>query len=219
MALIFDVLLMNEEIRNHRNALRKKQYRRIQRNLRDNSNPFELPDKIFTKLFRLDKETCQLIIHSISEHMHDSQRSTFVPKHLRILCTLHFLGHGSYQTPTGQLHQIALSQPMVSRSIAEVTDLIVKHLLHRYIIFPVGENRNRVQDTFNEKFPHFNGLCGVIDCTHIKIISPPVNHSVHPAAPYYCRKGYYSINTQILFFEQIKIRLLSTLPPSHRFAQ
>lgn len=49
--------------------------------------------------------------------------------------------------------------------------------------------------SFMEKFD-FPNVCGAIDCTHVAIIAPPVDHPITPAIAYYNRKGYYSINVQ-----------------------
>lgn len=48
-----------------------------------------------------------------------------------------------------------------------------------------------------EKF-NFPGIIGAIDCTHIAIKSPAVDNDVHPGIAYYNRKGYYSINVQLV---------------------
>lgn len=46
-----------------------------------------------------------------------------------------------------------------------------------------------------EKF-NFPGVIGAIDCTHIPIIAPPTFDHIRLA--YYNRKGYYSLNVQIV---------------------
>ncbi|KAK9739863.1 DDE superfamily endonuclease [Popillia japonica] len=55
----------------------------------------------------------------------------------------------------------------------------------------------RNKNLFFEKFgfPH---ILGAIDCSHIAIISPPFEHALYPAAAYYNRKGFYSINVHII---------------------
>nr|CAI5820600.1 unnamed protein product [Callosobruchus analis] len=45
---------------------------------------------------------------------------------------------------------------------------------------------------------HIKSTIGSIDCSHIAIISPPRDHPTYPAGPYYNRKGYYSINVQLI---------------------
>lgn len=39
---------------------------------------------------------------------------------------------------------------------------------------------------------------GAVDGTHISIAKPPLNHPTAPGSIFYNRKGYYSINCQIV---------------------
>ncbi|XP_050507518.1 putative nuclease HARBI1 [Diabrotica virgifera virgifera] len=83
----------------------------------------------------------------------------------------------------------------MSRCIDEVTEVIYGHITPNWIKFPNSEHsRNTVSNGFRRRY-NFPQCLGAIDCTHIAIISPPENY---PALPYYCRKGYYSINCQIV---------------------
>ncbi|KAJ3652275.1 hypothetical protein Zmor_018254 [Zophobas morio] len=181
------------------NSQRILQNNRIQRQMRDASNPFHLPDRLFLKLFRLDKQTTLDFIDSIRDHMAQPLKGSKVPVHLRVLTAMHFFGHGSYQTGTGLQHPLVVSQPTVSRCIAEVSDVITRFLLNRWVKWPrTDDEKNSVKRGFRLLEPRLHNMLGVIDCTHIKIIAPSEEHPVHPAGPYYCRKGYYSINTQII---------------------
>jgi hypothetical protein len=138
--------------------------------------------------------------------MINPQRTTMIPIYLRILSTLHFFGHGSYQLNVGTGYAFAISQSSVSRCISEISNVMVEHLLNRWIHFPNDEvSRNEVEAGFQELDHRFPNLLGIIDCTHVKIVGPPMNHPVYPAAPYYCRKGYYSLNTQIVCDSKYKI--------------
>lgn len=47
----------------------------------------------------------------------------------------------------------------------------------------------------NHRFP---GAIGCIDCTHVAIISPPKNDENYPEHIYINRKGYHSINVQLV---------------------
>ncbi|KAF5278056.1 hypothetical protein FQR65_LT15806 [Abscondita terminalis] len=55
-----------------------------QRILRDNSNPFELPDCTFKKLFRVGKPCAQYIIETLTPHLQDQQRNTFIANELKV---------------------------------------------------------------------------------------------------------------------------------------
>lgn len=52
--------------------------------------------------------------------------------------------------------------------------------------------RNQIKHLFQQQGADFEDVIGKIDCTQIKIISPPEEH---PSGPYYCRIGSYSINS------------------------
>lgn len=47
----------------------------------------------------------------------------------------------------------------------------------------------------NHRFP---GVIGCIDCTHIAIFPPQVHDAVNPEHLYVNRKGYHSINVQLV---------------------
>jgi hypothetical protein len=131
--------------------------------------------------------------------MQRPRRATKVPVHLRILTVLHFLDLGGYQVGTGHGYLIAQSQPAVSRCIAEVTNLMTAHLLNVWIKFPNSdEERQRIKRGFQELAPTFANVVGVVDCTHIRIVAPPAEHPIYPGHAYYCRKGFFSINAQII---------------------
>lgn len=162
----------------------------------------------------MDKHACRELVNELSDFMEAESRATRIPKHIRVLTTLHFLGHGSYQCSVGCSYSFALSQPAVSRCIAEVTDLMVTHLLNQWVKFPTTRNEfNTLKQDFTEELPLFRNLVGIIDGTQIQIVAPSQHHEVHPAAPYYCRKGYYSINAQIICDAQKKILYMNAKFP------
>ncbi|KAJ8950118.1 hypothetical protein NQ314_007970, partial [Rhamnusium bicolor] len=179
---------------------KKRETRILQRNLRDASDPFNMPDAMFTKIFRLNKFTCQQLINNLTPHLSRSARITRVPIHLRVLATLHFFGQGNYQTGGGHGYSFALSQPMMSRCVAEVSDAITNVLLHEWIKFPVSEEgRLSIKRGFQMMGRgYFSNAVGIIDGTLIRIVSPPANHPIHPGPPYYCRKNFYALNVQII---------------------
>ncbi|KAJ8946795.1 hypothetical protein NQ314_008778 [Rhamnusium bicolor] len=180
--MAFDGLihLMIEENDNNRQQMRET--RILQRNLRDASDPFNMPDAMFSKIFRLNKFTCQQLINNLTPHLSRFARITRVPIHLRVLATLHFFGQGNYQTGGSHGYSFALSQPMMSRCVAEVSDAITNVLLHEWIKFPVSEEgRLSIKRGFQMMGRgYFSNAVGIIDGTLIRIVSPPANHPIHP---------------------------------------
>ena len=143
-----------------------------------------------------------------AEHLQEGQRVTAIPVDLKVLATLHVYRTGGYQLTTGQGYNF--SQPSMSRCINEVTNVINNHLLPNWIVFlSTKVEKNKIMEGFLNKF-NFPRCLGAIDCSHIAIISPPENY---PALPYYSRKGYYSINCQIITDSDYKILNISSLFP------
>ncbi|KAF2897725.1 hypothetical protein ILUMI_08453 [Ignelater luminosus] len=94
---------------------------------------------------------------------------------------------------------------MVSRSIKEVTDIIREHLAPRHIRFPNTANEiNRIKEGFFLKH-RIGGVVGCIDCTHVPILAPAEADEDHPPIVYYNRKGYYSLNVQLICDVNMKI--------------
>ncbi|XP_046396504.1 putative nuclease HARBI1 [Ischnura elegans] len=103
---------------------------------------------------------------------------------------------------------MAVSQPTVSRCVTKVTSSICDRL-HQWIKFPQTDNEMAaVQERFraNAGFP---GIVGLIDCTHISIVTPAIH-----AEGYRNRKGYFSLNTQMTCDDRMVITNVVTYPGS-----
>ncbi|KYN04620.1 Putative nuclease HARBI1 [Cyphomyrmex costatus] len=96
----------------------------------------------------------------------------------------------------GDLHGV--SQPTVSRIVAKVSEAIAAHLPH-FVRFP-----DRMEDLQTEFYniAHFPQVVGCIDCTHIRIKCP----NKERAMLYMNRKGFYSMNVQVVCDAQRRIR-------------
>ncbi|KAK4885935.1 hypothetical protein RN001_002206 [Aquatica leii] len=188
---------LNELNERHQENVRRRQ-------LRDRTNPFEMTEELFIKYFRLSKDTTLQLINSLRPHL-QSQRSTAVPVELKVLTALSFFGYGSYQRCVGCSYNLALHQTTVSKIIGEVSDAIVTNLLPQSVIFPrTEEQRNLVKERFYQQFA-IPGVIGAIDCTHIAIVAPATNDPLRPGIAYYNRKGFYSINVQMICDANLKI--------------
>lgn len=90
------------------------------------------------------------------------------------------------------------NQTSVSRCIDAVTNAIVTNLLDTYIKYPTTDARKlESKRGFMDKF-HIPGIIGAIDCSHIAIVAPPTEHETTPGVIYINRKGYHSINVQLV---------------------
>lgn len=120
------------------------------RRLRDSSDPFQLPEAEFTKNFRLSRVLARQLIADLQPH--DAQR-TSLPLTVRVLATLHFFGHGSYQKCVGNNCNLPMSQPSISRSLRYIAQLIVK-VKSAEISFPnSAEEENATKIGYNNNNP------------------------------------------------------------------
>ncbi|XP_050515302.1 putative nuclease HARBI1 [Diabrotica virgifera virgifera] len=145
------------------------------------------------------------LIDEIEPYLAGQIRITSVPNHLKVLCALHFYAQGNYQKAVGQDFLLGMSQPMVSRCINTISEILSNHIGRRYIKFPsTVEEKRLLTQGFMNKF-NFPGVIGCIDCTHIAIVAPPLEHPVHPGIAYLNRKGFHSINCQLICDSNLKI--------------
>ncbi|CAB3228786.1 unnamed protein product [Arctia plantaginis] len=143
------MVLVSSAERNYQERIRLER-------MRDNSNPFELAEEKFQKLFRLPRSAAFQLVSDLDDQRLDEG---FIPKHLKVLSALQFFAQGSYQAAVGQDNFIALSQPSVSRCIKITADLIVEKLLPNCIKFPMTESEKLIAMTeFQELFNMPNTL-------------------------------------------------------------
>ncbi|XP_011312962.1 putative nuclease HARBI1 [Fopius arisanus] len=88
-----------------------------------------------------------------------------------ILITLRFYASGSFQMCIADMKLFCVSQPIVSRIIANVTEAIVT-LTDEFIRFPQTHQKlEEISQGFEVK-SSFPGIIGCIDCTHIAFHAP-----------------------------------------------
>ncbi|XP_008178491.1 putative nuclease HARBI1 [Acyrthosiphon pisum] len=158
----------------------------------------ELSDKQFIKKFRLSKELAGELIEVLTPYMSEQTRKTSISIERKVLTALRFFTSGSYQLDIGDNRSSGLSQASVSRCITEVTDAMnMSDVVKRYVHFPDSfEKLNTIRRGFYEK-TGVPGVIGCIDCTHIAIF-PPRSEGLYAEHIYVNRKGYHSINTQLV---------------------
>lgn len=114
--------------------------------LRDNTDPFYLPEARFVELFRLKKDTALVLLRQVSPFMKDGVRTTFIPKSIRMVAALHYYATGSFLRDVGQDFVCPISKTMTCRSIKEVTYIIQDKLMSKYINFPTTlEEKNKIR--------------------------------------------------------------------------
>lgn len=184
------------ELRRVENLRLLRQRARIRRE----SNAFDLPDRRFIELFRLNKDLAQQLINLIRPHLPARVRQRGITPENMVLATLRFYATGSYQRSVGQDFNLGLSQPSICQCIHKVTQIIDEHLGNQFIKFPsTREDRQQNKADFMEKFG-FPGVIGAIDCTHVAILKPAIDEH-----NFINRKGYHSLNVQLIVDSNQKI--------------
>nr|CAI5863280.1 unnamed protein product [Callosobruchus analis] len=183
--------------------LRLLHHRRM---IRQESRPFDLPQERFIELFRLNKELCLTLIQMVEPYLQDPVLTLRkVSKDIIVLAALRFYATGAYQRTIGQDLNLGLSQTSVHRCIHKVTDIIDEHLAKLFIKFPnTSRKRQEIKVEFMNKYG-FPGVVGAVDGTHIAILKPEVEEH-----NFINRKGFHSLNVQVVSDESLKILSLNT---------
>lgn len=187
--------------------------RRLRFHIRD--NPFEeLTDQEFIRLFRLNKRAARNLLNIVEPHLIPPTRISAMDAITKVMTALRFFATGSYQMDIGKNIYMAVSQPTVSRSIHEIINIITREeIMNEWVKFPstVAE-LNELRTQFYRQF-EFPGTIGCIDCTHVAIVSPTGNNNIYPEHIYVNRKGYHSINTQLICDWRLKIMHINARYP------
>ncbi|KAJ8914147.1 hypothetical protein NQ315_016225 [Exocentrus adspersus] len=178
--------------------------------------PFEdLPDHQFIKIYRLDKDTATHVIDLLQPYMVAPRRISDLSIERKVLTTLRFYASGSYQADIGNHLNHAVSQASVSRCIQQVTDAFnTPNIFNDNIHLPRNvDELVRVRNKFYEKY-NFPGVAGCVDFTHVAISPPVMNDNMYPEVVYVNRKGYHSINVQLICDADLKIMNIARFPGS-----
>lgn len=141
------------------------------RQLREDADPFDLPDYLFVKLYRLDKNQAREIIDFLTTHLKPKTKRE-ISVVTKVLTALRFYATGNYQRGIGEEHLSSVCQTTVHSIIKEVTNAMVEFIVPRFIKFPSTRlQRNRNKHEFMNQFG-FPGCIGAIDGTHIALLKP-----------------------------------------------
>lgn len=124
-----------------------------------------------------------------------------IPLNLQFCATLNFLASGSYQRRVGSDAFASISQSCVSRSIKSITRVIATKMMDDYIRFPQSLHEIQELELQFQTLGHFRGLFAIIDDTHIALTA--MKRAIEFG--YVNRKGFHSINTQIIIDSQMSI--------------
>ena len=157
-------------------------------------------EREFTRRYRLDKDNFARVLKAIRPDI-KGQRSDTTPPEVKLACTLRFLAGGSY-LDVADIHRVseAALYSFVHEVIAAINncpdfDLPLPHLLEDPAerLKPLVAAYNAKSCTGDYPAGCFTGAFGAIDGLCIKIEKPRV-----AAKPYWCHKGFYSLNCQAI---------------------
>lgn len=196
LPIIHEGILADENRNRNLGLIRRRQ------ELRASSDPFSLSENRFNELFRLNKRLTRRLIEDIRPYLIEPVNRKSITVENRVLCALRFFATGSYQRCIGEEYSCGLSQTVVHRSIHMVTEAILNIAEHHITLPGTLLERNSLKLEFMNKW-EFPGVIGCVDGTHIAILKPRVEEH-----NYINRKGYHSINVQIICDDKLRIRSL-----------
>ncbi|KAL5236887.1 hypothetical protein ACI65C_004297 [Semiaphis heraclei] len=179
------------------------------------SDAFKLSNSAFIKNYRLSKELVKDLIEELSPLISLQNRSSDLDVTTKVLISLNFYATGSYQTPVGNSRFALVSQSSVSRCLEQVTTALNdESIFGKWVNFP--SNLTKLRTVRNEFYETtgFQGCIGCIDCTHVAIVPPnkdPLN--ANPEYIYINRKGYHSVNVQLICDSKLRIMNVNALFP------
>ena len=182
------------------NRIRQLRRRRIARCYRGPRRDFfQLYDgPAFTRRYRLCKNKVRFLINLLRHDLVPrSYRRNCISAELQVLITLRYFATGSFQMAVGDM--CVVSQRSVSTIVRKVSRLIAG-LKDQFIFMPDNDEINQLKEGFHD-IANFPDVFGCIDCTHVPISKPRNN-----LAAFFNRKGFYSINVQLVCDHQLRIR-------------
>ncbi|XP_041420063.1 putative nuclease HARBI1 [Xenopus laevis] len=188
--------MLHENLQNGDNIERPRL--RVPRQFNPRTVMDNLTDEEIRLRYRLGRTAITELYEKIKHYMEPkTKRSHAIPGISKLLATLHFLASGSFQTTISACS--GFSQPTFSQTLKHVLDGICSltpELLH-YDMSPA--NLAKIKNDFYT-IAEMPNVIGAIDCTHIGLI-PPAEKERY----YYNRKGFHSINVQVVCDASSKI--------------
>ncbi|XP_015603034.1 putative nuclease HARBI1, partial [Cephus cinctus] len=177
----------NEDDDEQPNYLRK-------RYIRDYANRLEhYEDHEFSRRYRFSKAVVIDVLLPLTRTKLEKHcnRGLPIPPLIQLLTALRFYASNSFQMVHGNLRW--LSQASVSRIVKNVSIAFAEQL-KQFICFPRSDTGIRRNTAKFYTIAYFPSLVGCLDCTYIPISNPGGEN----AEVFRCRKGYFSLNVQVV---------------------
>ncbi|XP_055914346.1 uncharacterized protein LOC129947710 [Eupeodes corollae] len=88
--------------------------RTVRRQLRDHSNPLELPEPLFQKLYRVNKAAFTYFLEVLTDALPLNVQSFGIPPIVKLAACLRFFSEGGCQKVVANDYQVGLAQSSVS---------------------------------------------------------------------------------------------------------
>ncbi|XP_050706066.1 putative nuclease HARBI1 [Eriocheir sinensis] len=183
-------------------AAREQQRQHRPRNFRPRRDIFnEYDDTEFKKRYRVDRAGLLFITDLVQRVIGNrTERSRAVTAELKVALTLRYLATGKMQQCNAD--DFGVSRATVSRIITQTVDaLVTQENMRRFMGFPLNRGEQQRMKAEFAEIAGFPGVVGAVDGTHVRIVAPHEHEEV-----YVNRKNYHSINVQVLFDAQYKLR-------------
>ncbi|KAJ3644013.1 hypothetical protein Zmor_026690 [Zophobas morio] len=167
---------------------------------RDRSDPFDRYDDIdFKQRYRFSKNSVVEILNQIGDRLDPlTNRNKALNSREQLLICLRFYATGAFQQLIGD--SVLVHKSTISRIIYKVSKEILR-LKGDVLKMPTLQEIPTIHRKFFE-IRGFPCVIGAIDGTHIPIQSP----GGHLAETYRCRKGFFSLNVQVVCDAELQIR-------------
>ncbi|XP_066589330.1 putative nuclease HARBI1 [Prorops nasuta] len=153
----------------------------------------------FKNRFMLNKEEFNMVLNKIECNIiNRTNRNNFIPPVIQLLVTLRFLATGSFVIAIADFIGISVSSAL--RIIHKVS-IAITELHSEFIKFPTNNNDIRQCQIGNFKLAGFIKVIGAVDCFHVKIQS----YGGENSELFRNRKGYFSINVQVIVNSKLQI--------------
>jgi hypothetical protein len=157
----------------------------------------KISDKKFVKRYRISKETFHWLLGVIeNDLMPATDKNHALTPAQQLSVALRFYARASFQMDIGDM--CGVSQATTCRAIHRVTAAICARR-RDFMHFPVTPEERRAAAEGFYQIAGYPGVVGAIDGNHIAIAHPHGDRALR----YMCRKGYYSINTQLTVDHQL----------------
>ena len=190
---------MDELLQQRRFILEIRRALRRERIFRDRFDPLDIySEQEFRDRYRFTKATFRHILEMINDGLdRKTRRNNPVPAHIQLLLALRYYATDNFQRVSGDLLGLHIST--ANRAVHRVSRLLAS-LRQQWIKFPMPDEFRQVKRQFFD-IKEFPGVIGAIDGSHIRIANPGGEDS----ARFVNRKGFYSVNTQVICDASMKI--------------